>query len=133
MRKVSPFRPEDAPLSGPVSFHPFLRPMVWGGRRLGEALGRVLPTGDPYGESWEVSDHPSHRSVVRGGPWSGRTVRELMERHADELLGPAAGGAAFPWLIKLLDARDWLSVQVHPDDAAAARLWPGEGGKTEAW
>jgi mannose-6-phosphate isomerase len=57
-----------------------------------------------------------------------------MEKEGENLLGAAAGTyAAFPWLIKFLDARDWLSVQVHPDDAAAQRLWPGEGGKTEAW
>jgi len=118
----------------PLRFEPFLRPMVWGGRRLAAALGRPLPGDGPYGEAWLVSDHASHTSVAAGGPAAGRTLRDLMGHDRAALLGPAAAShSSFPWLIKLLDANDWLSVQVHPDDAAAARLWPGERGKTEAW
>jgi mannose-6-phosphate isomerase len=108
--------------------------MVWGGRALGERLGKTLPTSEPYGESWEVSDHSSHRSVVAEGPWQGWTLRQLMEQHREALLGAAARRfETFPWLIKFLDARDWLSVQVHPDAVAVKTLWPGEGSKTEAW
>jgi mannose-6-phosphate isomerase len=104
--------------------------MVWGGRRLGDVLGKPLPTADAYGESWEISDHPSHRSVIADG----RTLRDLMEHQRADLLGPAAPSYdVFPWLVKLLDAWDWLSVQVHPDEEAVKRLWPGEGSKTEAW
>ena len=121
-------------MNAPLRFHPFLRPMVWGGRRLGEALGKPLPTPEPYGESWEISDHPSHRSVIASGPHTGRTLRDLMEHHRADLLGPSAASYdVFPWLVKLLDAWDWLSVQVHPDEEAVKRLWPGEGSKTEAW
>ena len=120
-------------MNAPLRFHPFLRPMVWGGRRLGDTLRKPLPTADSYGESWEVSDHPSHRSVLSGVAAGGRTLRHLMERDRDRLLGPGSTAKAFPWLVKFLDAGDWLSVQVHPDDEAAAQLWPGEGGKTEAW
>lgn len=116
----------------PLRFVPFLRPMVWGGRRLADVLGKPLPTGEPYGESWEVSDHPTHRSVVASGPHAGATLRRLMERHGDSLLG-SAGDGTFPWLVKFLDAADWLSVQVHPDEKAVRRLLPGEGSKTEAW
>jgi mannose-6-phosphate isomerase len=105
--------------------------MVWGGRRLGEVLGKPLPAAVPYGESWEISDHPSHRSVVAEGPRAGRTLRDLMEREAEALLGAAVPG--FPWLVKFLDAWDWLSVQVHPDEESVGSLWPGEGSKTEAW
>jgi mannose-6-phosphate isomerase len=107
--------------------------MVWGGRRLGEMLGKPLPTAEPYGESWEVSDHALHRSAVASGPHAGRTLHDLMADDRAALLGPAAGHAVFPWLIKILDAHDWLSVQVHPDEDAVRRLWPGEGSKTEAW
>lgn len=108
--------------------------MVWGGRQLGEVLGKTLPTDSSYGESWEISDHPSHASVVSDGPHKGQTLRLLMERHSAALLGESAGRySRFPWLVKLLDAWDWLSVQVHPNDADVLRLWPGEGGKTEAW
>jgi mannose-6-phosphate isomerase len=107
--------------------------MVWGGRRLGEALAKPLPTAEPYGESWEISDHSSHRSMAVEGPPAGRTLRDLMERDAAALLGEKGDAAVFPWLVKFLDAQDWLSVQVHPDDDSVRTLWPGEGGKTEAW
>lgn len=118
----------------PLRFEPFLRPMVWGGRRLGDRMGKALPSGEKYGESWEVSDHALHNSVVAAGPARGRSLRDLMERERAELLGPSqAGRAQFPWLVKFLDACDWLSVQVHPDEEAVKRLWPGEGSKTEAW
>ncbi len=117
----------------PLRFVPYLRPMVWGGRRL-EQLGKALPEDRPYGESWEVSDHPVHRSVVASGPFSGQTLRSLMETHREDLLGAAARRyLQFPWLIKFLDCHDWLSVQVHPDEHAVKALWPGEGSKTETW
>ena len=118
----------------PLRFEPFLRPMVWGGRRLGAVLHKHLPTDETYGESWEISDHPSHRSVVADGVWAGRTLRELMGQEHAALLGKAASGhEVFPWLVKLLDANDRLSVQVHPDEEDVRRFWPGEGSKTEAW
>jgi mannose-6-phosphate isomerase len=108
--------------------------MVWGGRRLGETLGKPLTSDQPHGESWELSDHPLHRSVVASGPLAGRTLRQLMEEQAEELLGQAAAAyRVFPWLIKFLDAQDWLSVQVHPDTESVRRLRPDEGSKTEAW
>jgi mannose-6-phosphate isomerase len=108
--------------------------MVWGGRRLAGQLGKPLPDDQPYGESWEVSDHPLHRSVVASGEHQGKTLRQLMEERPEELLGSAASThTTFPWLIKFLDCQDWLSVQVHPDEQAVKELWPGEGSKTEAW
>jgi mannose-6-phosphate isomerase len=121
-------------VNAPLRFEPHLRPLVWGGRRLGEVLGKPLPTADPCGEAWEISDHASHASVVAEGPYQGQTLRRLMEHDATALLGRAAGAyAAFPWLVKLLDACDWLSVQVHPPEHMVGRLWPGENSKTEAW
>jgi mannose-6-phosphate isomerase len=108
--------------------------MVWGGRRLGDLLHKPITAGVQYGESWEVSDHPLHRSVALSGPCAGRTLRDLMEHEKAALLGPAATShAVFPWLIKFLDANDWLSVQVHPDESAVQHLLPSEGSKTEAW
>ncbi|MCI0683657.1 MAG: class I mannose-6-phosphate isomerase [Gemmataceae bacterium] len=119
---------------GPLRFEPFLRPMVWGGRDLETQLHKRLPAPESYGESWEVSDHALHHSVVAEGPRRGTTLRRLMEDERDALLGPAAARfTTFPWLIKFLDACDWLSVQVHPDAGAVKTLWPGEGSKTEAW
>jgi mannose-6-phosphate isomerase len=108
--------------------------MVWGGRRLGETLGKPLSGADAYGESWDLSDHTSHSSRVATGPGHGQPLRHLMEQHAGDLLGARAREyQRFPWLVKFLDACDWLSVQVHPDDRSVRELWPGEGGKTEAW
>src|SRR5437870_3418512 len=115
---------ETSAMNSPLRFEPYLRPLVWGGRGLAELLGVASPAGEPYGEAWLISDHASHRSAVADG----RSLRQLVRENAPELLGGPA--AAFPWLVKLIDAQDWLSVQVHPDDEQAARLWPGEGGKT---
>lgn len=118
---------------GPLVFSSYPRPMVWGQRRLATRLGKALPTDGPYGEAWEVSGHRAHVSVVAEGPLAGTTLAELCTRHADDLYGESARSAVFPLLVKYLDAHDWLSVQVHPDDRQANRLAPGEGGKTEAW
>ena len=107
--------------------------MIWGGRRLATQLNKTLPTTDPFGESWEISDHVSHASVVAVGPLAGCTLRSLMEQRPGDIVGRAGAWSLFPWLIKFLDANDWLSVQVHPDDEKVQRLWPGESGKTEAW
>ena len=121
-------------MKAPLRFESYVRPMVWGGRQLGEVLRKPLPTDAAYGEAWEISDHPSHASVVTHGPYKGQTLRQLMEQSSSALLGESAGRhSRFPWLVKLLDAGDWLSVQVHPNDEHVVRLWPGEGGKTEAW
>lgn len=115
----------------PLLFEPYLRPMPWGGRRLEHWLGRSFEPGCRIGEAWLLSDHPLHTSRVIDGPLAGASLRQLMEHRSQELLGRKL--PRFPLLIKLLDARENLSVQVHPDDASAARWAPGEGGKTEAW
>ncbi len=120
----------DSPLY-PLSFEPYLRPMPWGGRRLADWVAGSFPDEIPIGESWLLSDHALHASRVKEGPLAGATLRELMGTRAEELLGRTAG--CFPLLIKLLDARENLSVQVHPDEVAAARWAPQEGEKTEAW
>lgn len=121
-------------LDAPLRFRPHLRAMVWGGRRLADRLGRTLPTAEAFGESWEISDHPLHQSVVDEGPHLGRTLRDLMRTDRDDLLGPAGRRFdVFPWLVKFLDCHDWLSVQVHPNRETVGRLRPGEGSKTEAW
>lgn len=108
--------------------------MIWGGRGLARYLGKNLRQPGPFGESWEVSDHRLHHSRLATTSHYGRTLRELMMHHRQDLFGAAADQFdVFPWLIKLLDAHDWLSVQVHPDEQAVQTLWPGEASKTEAW
>jgi len=118
----------------PLQFHPFLRPMPWGDDRLARLLGKPVPKGQRIGESWEISDHRLHESIVAEGSHKGRSLRSLMEEEGETILGQAASRyRRFPWLVKFLDANDWLSVQVHPNDEQAARLSSSEGGKTEAW
>jgi mannose-6-phosphate isomerase len=93
-----------------------------------------LPTAEPHGESWEVSDHAAHHSRLATASYFVATLRQLMVTDRRDLLGLAAERfSVFPWLIKLLDATDRLSVQVHPDEDAVKELWPGESAKTEAW
>lgn len=105
---------------------------VWGGRGLEAKLGRTLPEGKVIGESWELVDREGEQSVVAEGAHAGKTIRELLERSADEILGPGRDGRApFPILIKWLDCQDRLSLQVHPP----AEIAPTLGGepKTENW
>ena len=116
----------------PLVFEPYLRPQVWGGRRLGDQLGKSLPDGGTYGEAWELSGHPHHVSRVAEGPLKGASLNDLCAKHGKEIFGTGRSGP-FPLLIKLLDCHDWLSIQVHPTDAIAEQLRPGELGKTEAW
>ena len=122
------------PARQPLRFAPFFRPMIWGGRKLARFMGKNLPSQDAYGEAWEVSDHPLHQSRLATASNFGLTLRHLMDQHRRDLLGPAAERfSIFPWLIKLLDADDSLSVQVHPDPEAVKKLSAGESAKTEAW
>jgi mannose-6-phosphate isomerase len=118
----------------PLVFEPYLRPQIWGGRRLEHRLGKALPADGRFGESWEISAHPLHVSRVAEGPLRGTTLDVLAASRGRELLGRAvASPAEFPWLVKFLDCHDQLSVQVHPDDETARRLLSNETGKTEAW
>ena len=120
----------------PLEFDPILKPKTWGGRRLETLLGKSLPPGEMVGESWEVSDYPGEVSVVAAGPLAGRSLHELMEADVEGLLGrpllPREGGR-FPLLVKFIDAKDVLSLQVHPSDEQASELGGGHRGKTECW
>ena len=117
----------------PFTFHPLFKERVWGGRRLAALYGKDLPPGVPIGESWEISDRPDDESVIANGPLAGRSLRWLMESHGPELLGAAspARDGRFPILCKILDAREMLSLQVHPP-AHKARELRGDP-KTEMW
>jgi mannose-6-phosphate isomerase len=110
--------------------------MVWGGQRLAELYGKPLPPGVRVGESFEVSGYPGRQSVVAEGPLAGSGLADLTETWGAALIGDepwARSGHQFPLLVKLLDAQDDLSVQVHPDDLyAQSRGWR-DRGKTEAW
>ena len=122
----------DIPLY-PLRFGPILRQLIWGGRRLGTVLHKPIGPADDYAESWEIADYRNAVSVVCEGPLEGTSLRELVERRGPELLGTRhAGASQFPLLVKFIDARLDLSVQVHPDDEKGKRL-AGDNGKTEAW
>lgn len=114
----------------PLLLQPTLHVKVWGGRKLADTMRKALPTVEPYGESWELHD----TSTVLNGAMAGRTLGSVLEEYGTALIGgrsdPAEG---MPLLAKFIDALDWLSVQVHPDDAQAAELEGEPRGKTEAW
>jgi len=118
---------------GPLVFSETFKPKPWGGRALARVAGKTLPPGIPIGECWELADHPHGMSMVREGPAAEKSLRELMRRHSVNLLGRSAGKGRFPLLVKLLDAKRKLSVQVHPDDACAQAMRLKDAGKTEAW
>ena len=116
----------------PLTFRPIFKERVWGGRSLARLYGKPLPTGVPIGESWEISDRPGDASVITHGPLAGKDLHWLVENHRADLLGNARlESGRFPLLIKLLDAREKLSLQVHPPAAKAAEL-RGDP-KTEMW
>ncbi len=115
----------------PLTFRPIYQPLVWGGRRM-EMWGRTLPAG-PIGEAWELADHPRGMSVVGEGRFVGLTLRELVGRAGAALVGSGSRSGEFPLMVKLIDARLRLSVQVHPDEAVARALGVGQHGKTECW
>ena len=116
----------------PLTFHPIFKERVWGGRRLETLYRKTLPAGVPIGESWEITDRTEGVSVIANGPLAGKDLRWLMENHERDLLGksPSQGGR-FPLLIKLLDAQEKLSLQVHPPAPLAAKM--GGEPKTEMW
>jgi mannose-6-phosphate isomerase len=116
-----------------LRFPPIFKPAIWGGRRLA-GMFPGAPAEGLIGEAWVLSDHGDDVSVVADGPLKGTTLRELMRTRRDELLGPSlAHYDTFPLLMKFIDARDNLSVQVHPNDDLAQTLASVPRGKTEAW
>jgi mannose-6-phosphate isomerase len=125
--------PDEIPVLYPLTFHPIFKERVWGGREIETLYGKKLPAGKPIGESWEISDRPGDESIVANGTFAGKSLRWLMENFPREILGAAkpASKSRFPLLIKILDAREKLSLQVHPPAGKAAEL-KGEP-KTEMW
>jgi len=119
----------------PIRFRPVLKETLWGGSALRERFGKKAKAGTTVGESWEISGMPGASSVVANGFLRGNTLEEIMEVYMGDLVGDAVYekyGNEFPLLIKFIDARDTLSIQVHPDDRLAAErhhAW----GKTEMW
>jgi len=118
-------------LAAPLTFIPRYQSVLWGGRRMA-AWRTDLPDG-PIGESWDIADHERGMSVVADGPLAGTSLRTLTQEHGLALVGGHFSGGDFPLMVKLIDAQDRLSVQVHPDDRLARELGVGVRGKTECW
>src|ERR1041385_3493825 len=116
----------------PLTFDPIFKERVGGGRKLEELYHKLLPPGVPIGESWEISDRPGDVSVVANGELKGKDLHWLVQNCREELLGSTQlHEGRFPLLIKILDAQEKLSLQVHPPAAKASAL--GGEPKTEMW
>ena len=120
----------------PLLFSPVLKDYVWGGRNLEQVLGRELPPGR-VAESWEIAAHDDGASTVANGPYAGLSLTAVHAMLGLDLIGRRNAWSQergkFPLLVKLLDANDKLSVQVHPNDAFALAHEGNELGKTEMW
>ena len=114
----------------PILLQPVYKEYIWGGDRLIHEFHRRLNAGI-YAEAWEVADHPDGQTRIINGPDAGATLSEAIRRRGPELLGHHRTNTSFPLLVKIIDARETLSVQVHPDDEAAARF--GGEAKGEMW
>ncbi len=119
----------------PLTFEPIYKEKIWGGRNLERLYGRSLPADVPIGESWDLADLTGGVSVVSAGKLKGATLTELTADMGELLLGAAKPqpDGRFPLLLKLLDANDTLSLQVHPDAAAVAEIGGDAALKTECW
>src|SRR5947207_977601 len=115
----------------PLTFAPIFMERMWGGLRLESESGKKLPPNTRIGESWEIADRPEAQSVVANPPLKGRTLHDLWTQNRHDIFGVVPETPRFPLLIKLLDAQERLSLQVHPPEKIAARL--GGEPKTEFW
>ena len=112
----------------PLRFQPVYKDYIWGGNKIALQYKRGLPPG-VYAESWEVADRPEGMSLVVNGPLAGRDLFSMMKLYGEKLMGRPF--TEFPLLVKIIDAKDKLSVQVHPDEAGAK--YTGGDPKTEMW
>ena len=115
-------------------FEPNLHSVVWGGNQLSPYKG-LEPTDEPIGESWEVSAVPSSTSIICNGEWKGKDLISVINEHPDEILGKKVNekyNGKLPLLVKFIDAKRDLSIQVHPNDEMAQREH-GKMGKSEMW
>lgn len=119
----------------PLKFKPILKTLVWGGEKIAPYKG-IETNQKNIGESWELSGVKGNESVIANGGFEGRTITDLIAEYGAELIGRKVydnTGTEFPLLIKFIDARSDLSVQVHPNDELAAVRHNGSKGKTEMW
>jgi len=116
----------------PLKFQPIFKERIWGGRALRTVFGKDLPPGAKIGESWELADLPQDKSEIINGPLAGETIDTAIDNLGAAVTGRDDYKPPFPLLIKILDAQDILSVQVHPDAETCGRTGKGDP-KTECW
>ncbi len=120
----------------PMKFKPILREKIWGGQKIGKKFGIIDEKIDKCGEAWVLSAVKGYESEIENGHFAGNTVAEMVEIYMDDLIGEemyAKYGYEFPLLIKIIDANDYLSVQVHPNDEIAQKKHKLRFGKSEMW
>lgn len=115
----------------PIFLKPSFHEKIWGGEQIKELFDYDIP-GNRIGEAWVISAHKNGPSIIENGPFAGDTLLALWQE-MPSLFGKQDSGEEFPLLVKIIDAKDWLSVQVHPDDAYANRVENEPYGKTECW
>ena len=115
----------------PIKFEPILQEKLWGGNKLKHVFNKT-DRDENFGESWELSNVEGFSSVVTNGELKNQSFSEVLKHHHKEILGPKVSGSDFPLLIKFLDAKIPLSLQVHPDDERA-KIYADSRGKTEMW
>ena len=118
--------------SCPFLLHPAAKDYLWGGTRLNDDFSKHVPT-DSLAETWECSTHPDGVSIAASGEWTGTPLTEILMKHPEYLGEHARGATELPVLVKFIDAKEKLSVQVHPDDEFARVRENGQNGKTEMW
>jgi len=116
----------------PLKFRPIFKERIWGGQALKRVFGKGLPAGAKIGESWELADLPADKSEIINGPLAGQTINTAIDKLGAAITGREDYEPPFPLLIKILDAQDILSVQVHPDPETCQRAGKGDP-KTECW
>lgn len=116
----------------PFLLKPAGKDYLWGGNRLNEVYGKEIAL-SPLAETWECSTHPEGLSIVQGGAFHGRTLKSVLEEHPEYAGKMLLPDGELPILVKLIDAKEDLSVQVHPDDAYAGEHEQGSPGKYEMW
>lgn len=116
----------------PFKFKPIFKPRIWGGQTLRTFFNKQIPSDTKIGESWELTDLPDNHSEITNGDLAGQTLDKVVAQFGPDITGPIDFQKQFPILIKILDARDILSVQVHPDRTACKKMGTG-APKTECW
>jgi len=116
----------------PLKFKPIFKERIWGGQKLRDLFDKEIPELQKIGESWELADLPQDKSEIINGEFADKTINWIINKYPKEIMGKENFSGPFPLLIKILDAEDILSVQVHPDQQTCLRMGKGEP-KTECW